>query len=273
MTAGDVQEMAEKYIRPDNLHILAVGKAPAIADKLKKFGPVTYYDAYGNEIDPAKASLPADLNADKVIANYIEAIGGEERLIDVNDIKYELSADVMGNELEMDILKKEPNLVKIEVKMGENIVSSQVYDGENLKMIQMGNEIDADEKLLERMKIEGYVFPELNYDKLGVKTDLVGMETIDGSNAYAVTVTYPSGDVVTNYYDASSWYKVRQSQTVDSPQGQINTSTDFSEFRERNGIIFPFLFKIPRGPSMQMNAEVESIEINTGIEPDAFEFD
>jgi zinc protease len=193
VSAADVQEMAEKYIRSDNLYIIAVGKGSGIDDKLRKFGPITYYDAYGNEIDPTRAKLPDGLNADKVISNYIEAIGGQERLLDVNDIKYELAADVMGNQLAMDILKKDPNLMKVEVKMGDNVVSSQVFNGENAKMVQMGNEIEADEKMLERLRIEGYLFPELNYDELGVTTDLTGMENIDGQNAYAIQVTYPSG--------------------------------------------------------------------------------
>lgn len=266
----DVQQMALKFIKPENLYIIAVGKGSDINEQLKKFGPVTYYDPYGNIIDPAKLKLPAGMNAAKVIEHYIEAIGGKEKLTNVNDIKYIMTADVMGNELEMNILKKEPNKMKVEVKMGPNMMSEQVFDGEKAKLIQMGNEIEANEKMIERFKIEGNLFPEMNYKNLGVKTELTGMENIEGKDAYIIKITYPSGEIVTNYYDVKTGYKIRQLQVLDTPQGEMSSATDFSDFTEKNGIIFPHVFKIPMGPNMKMNAEVKSIEINTGLDNEIF---
>ncbi len=269
----DIQQMALKFIRPENLYIIAVGLGSEIGDQLEKFGPITFYDPYGNVIDPATVKLPSGLTAAKVIENYIEAIGGEEKLMSVKDIKYKMTADVMGNELEMDILKKDPNKMKVEVKMGPNVMSEQVFDGEKAKLVQMGNEIEADEKMIERFKIEGLLFPEMNYQKLGVKTDLVGIEKIDGNDAYAVNVTYPSGEMLTNYYDVKTGYKIRQMQVMNTPQGEMTTATDFSDFNEKDGIVFPHVFKIPMGPNMKMNAEVKSIEINTGLDNDMFKIE
>jgi hypothetical protein len=270
VSAMDIQEMALKYIKPDNLYIIAVGKGSEIEDQLDKFGPVTYYDPYGNIVDPAKAKLPPGLNADQVIENYIAAIGGKEKLLNVNDIKYNMKADVMGNSLDMEIFKKEPNKLKVEVSMGPNLMSQQVFDGDKARLVQMGNEIKADEKILEKLKIEGYVFPELKYEMLDIETELTGIENIDGKDAYSVEVTYPSGEKVTNYYDVTTGYKIRETETVDSPEGKITASTEFSDFREQDGIVFPFLFKIPMGQGMKMNAEIESIEINAGLEDELF---
>jgi len=273
VAAVDVQQMARKYIQPENLYIIAVGKGSEIEDQLKKFGPITYYDPYGNVVDPAKAKLPPGLNAEKVIENYIAAIGGKEKLENVKDIKYHMKADVMGNLLEMQILKKDPNKMKVEVNMGPNVMSRQIFDGEKAKMVQMGNEMETDEKMIERFKIEGYLFPELNYKRLNIRTDLTGIEKIDGDEAYLVEVTYPSGEKVINYYDVKTGYKIRQSQTIDSPQGKINTATEFSDFKEMDGIVFPFLFRIPMGPDMKMNAEIESIEMNTGLDDELFQIE
>jgi hypothetical protein len=173
----------------------------------------------------------------------------------------------------MDILKKDPNKMKLEVKMGPNVMSEQVYNGEKARLVQMGNVVEADAQMLERLKIEGHIFPELSYEELGVRTELTGIEDIEGKDAYAVQVTYPSGNQMTSYFDVETGYKIRQSQILNTPQGEMTTSTDFSEFSEKNGIVFPHLFKIPMGPNMRMDAEVKSIGINTGLDDELFKIE
>ena len=81
LTPADVQLTAQKYIRPDNSYLLVVGKAEELAPKLKKFaksGEIQYYDIDGKLYDPNKKlkPAPAGVTADKVIAEYITAIGG-----------------------------------------------------------------------------------------------------------------------------------------------------------------------------------------------------
>lgn len=273
VTPLDIQQMALKFIKPENLYIIAVGKGSEIEGQLEKFGPITFYDPYGNVVDPNKVELPPGMNAGKVIDGYLKAIGGRQRLSDVKDISYQMSADVMGNTLEMDIFKKDPNKMKLEVKMGPNVMTEQVYNGEKARLVQMGNEVEADPQMLERLKVEGHIFPELSYEELGVRTELTGIENIEGKNAYAVQVTYPSGNKMTSYFDVETGYKIRQSQVLNTPQGEMTTSTDFSEFSEKDGIIFPHLFKIPMGPNMRMDAEVKSIGINTGLDDELFKIE
>ncbi len=274
VTAGDVMEMAEKYILPDNLHIIAVGKKTDIEDKLKKFGEINYYGPYGSELDPSKAALPPGMDAGKVFANHIEAIGGREKLSTVNDISYQMSAEVMNNTIDMQILKKRPNKMRVEVKMGSNVMSQQIYDGENARLMQMGNQMPVNEDMLARMEVEGHLFPEMIYmQQENVKAELTGIESIEGKDAYAVNITYPSGESTTHYYDTDTYFKIRQTQTAHTPQGEIIMSTGYGHFQEVDGVILPYLFKIPMSPKMQMNAEVKSIEINKGLDDDLFSVD
>ncbi|HEX3075039.1 MAG TPA: insulinase family protein, partial [Ignavibacteriales bacterium] len=44
VTSPDVMTAANKYILPENSYIIVVGKAEEIADKLKPFGPIKYFD-------------------------------------------------------------------------------------------------------------------------------------------------------------------------------------------------------------------------------------
>ena len=53
VTADDVARMAEKYLDPDALQIIAVGDANQIREVMEKYGPVEMYDTEGNVVpDP-----------------------------------------------------------------------------------------------------------------------------------------------------------------------------------------------------------------------------
>lgn len=49
VTPQQVQLMARKYVLPDNMHIVVVGNAKQVSPGLEKYGPVKYFDVYGNE--------------------------------------------------------------------------------------------------------------------------------------------------------------------------------------------------------------------------------
>ncbi|MGA2181389.1 MAG: pitrilysin family protein [Bryobacteraceae bacterium] len=56
VTAGDVQRVAQKYLNPDSLQVVAVGDAAKIREALAKFAPVEVRDAQGKiETPPAPA--------------------------------------------------------------------------------------------------------------------------------------------------------------------------------------------------------------------------
>jgi predicted Zn-dependent peptidase len=50
VTADDVQRVAQKYVNPDNLQIVAVGDVTKIKPVLEKYGPVEVFDADGKKI-------------------------------------------------------------------------------------------------------------------------------------------------------------------------------------------------------------------------------
>ncbi|MDZ7650676.1 MAG: insulinase family protein [Cytophagales bacterium] len=112
ITLADVQATAKKYIRPDNAHIIVVGKGSDVADKLAKFGEVKHFDIYGEPYVPVKASaLPVGLTAEKVISNYINAIGGSKKIQELKSVKTVSKATIQGTELTMTVSKKAPEKV------------------------------------------------------------------------------------------------------------------------------------------------------------------
>lgn len=269
VTKEEIQAMAKKYIKPNNAHVVVVGKGSEIVGGLQQFGSVTYYDMYGNSYVPAKAELPAGLTAAKVLDDYISAIGGEDKIRAIQDMKMVMKADVQGRELQLTLLSKAPNKSRQDVSMGGMAVMTSVYDGTDASMKQMGQPMPIDDNRKKDMAFEAAIISELAIKDMELNAELTGVETIEGKNAYAVEITKPSGNKTTYYYDAESGLKVRTSETVQGPQGEIAQETDLLEYKEVDGVKFPFTITLPMGP-MKMTANAESIELNTGIEDSEF---
>ncbi|MCG8309963.1 MAG: insulinase family protein [Cytophagales bacterium] len=269
VTVEEIRTVAKKYIKPDNAHIIVVGRASEIADNLSRFGELTYYDIYGNSYVPEKVEIPAGLTVAKVFENYILAIGGEEKVRALKDAKIIMKAEMQGRELEISSLSKSPNMSKTNVLMGGMAVMTQIYNGTDASISQMGQSVPLDEKQKKDMAYQSAIIEEIAIIDMGLSAELKGVETINGLNAYAIEITKPSGDKTTYYYSAESGLKIKESATVQGPQGEMIQETSFADYREVDGVKFPFTITFPMGP-MKMEARAESIELNTGIEDSEF---
>ena len=269
VTVDDIKAMAEKYIKPDNAHVIVVGKGSEIASKLEKFGEVTYYDIYGNSYIPDKTSIPAGLTAEKVFQNYLTAIGGEENVRAVKDLKMTLNTEMQGQQLQIIVMTKAPNMQKTNVNMGGMAVVTSIFNGTDAKVVQMGQEAPIDDNRKKDMAFESALVSEIAVKEMGLESELIGVENVNGENAYAVEITKPSGSKTTFFYDTDSGLKIRASAVVQGPQGEVVQETDFTDYKEVDGIKFPFTISMPMGP-MKMEAKAESIEINTDIDDSEF---
>lgn len=264
-TANDIQKMAEKYLKPDRSVILAVGNAAKIEDKMKKFSPeqtVEQYNYYGNKVE--KKAVSGDVTPQNVIDAYIEAIGGEQKLKTVEDLKMEMSMSVQGMSLQVVSYQKKPNNMYQETKMNGNVVSMQVYNGEKGKMRSPQGEQMLEGESLAQLKESAPIFPELTYGD-DTKLELKGIETVNGKDAYKLIVTKPSGTSTTFYYGVDDGLKYKE--VTQMPQGSM--STVYSNYEKVDGILFPMQMKQSMGPQ-SFDIKVESIEVNAGISDDRF---
>ena len=268
VTSADVQAMAQKYINPDNAYILVVGKATEVAPKLTQFakdGKIQYYDIDGNFYDPLVKTkpIPEGATAEMVISNYVNAIGGAKKLVKVKDITMHMTSAMQGMTLAFDFFRKAPNKFLVQVSMGPNIVQKQVFDGTRGKAISpmQGVDKDLEGKELETMKYEAILNPELDYASNAFKAALLGMEELNGKDAYKIEVTYPNGSKKTDYYDKTTGFLVRSI-------GE-NGITEYSDYRAVDGIMFPYNVSQDMGPQT-MKLIVASIEVNTKMKDDVF---
>lgn len=268
VTPEDIQQMAVKYIKPDNAYILAVGKADEIADKLKKFSngkPLRYFDFEGNEYDPDKKVKPAPegLTAKAVNEAYIKAIGGEKALLKIKDITLNASTSMQGMTIGFDIIRKAPDKYLMKIGAGNMVFQQIAYDGVTAKMVSpMGGENKTLEgKELEDMKYESLMNIELQYEKLGIQLTLEGIEEVNGTETYRVLITYPNGKLTTRFFDINSGLLLKET----GDQGD----TEYADYREVDGVKFPFAISQQMGPQT-IKLNVLSMKVNTKVKDEVF---
>jgi len=270
ITLADVQATSKKYIHPDNAYIIVVGKGSDIADKLAKFGEVKHVDIYGESYVPAKVSaIPAGLTAEKVISNYIDAIGGTKKIQELKSVKTVMKATVQGTELTMTVSKKAPGKSVTELSVQGNVMQKSVTDGKEVAEIQMGQKAPVDQAAKEKSLFDAYLVPEAMLATAKVKATLKAIETVDGKEAYVVEYSFPAGEKLTNYFDRQSGLKIQTVEMVKTPQGDMAVPTRYQDYKEVSGVKFPHTVMLSQGP-MNFNFQVSSLEVNPTLDDSLF---
>lgn len=270
VSVADVQATAKQFILPGNAHIVVVGKGSEIADKLKQFGEIKYFDIYGKPVT-AKASrpIPAGVTAETVVAKYLDAIGGTKKLQTIKSMKATYKANFQGNEVVMITTKKEPMKNLVEIQMGGQTMQKIVSDGKNVGVFQMGQAAPLSDKDKESAMFGAALVEELAIGSIGAKLALQGIEDVDGKSTYVVEMTLPKGEKQLHYYDTETGLKVQTVTTGEGPQGPVTQAMKFYDYKDYNGIMMPGWFTLPFGP-MTMKFEAQSVEVNPKVDDAVF---
>ncbi|WP_075351872.1 M16 family metallopeptidase [Algoriphagus marinus] len=259
LTVEDINETARELIDPDKLYITAVGNASEIKDKLAQFGEVTMYDNMGF---PAKEMKMADANmsAESVIENYLNAIGGKQNAQSVKTAKMTLEADVMGNPLSIAIVFDAENSAygqKTSV-MGNVMQATKIKDGA-AEISAQGQSMQLTGAQLEEAMINAYLFPEAWYTEKGYTATLEGLKDVDGIAAYKVVFASANGAKLVNFYSEETGLKIKN-------ENPASGDTFFSDYQEKGGVLIPMMWTIKSAMiPVPLEAKVTNLEINPAL--------
>jgi|10_taG_2_1085330.scaffolds.fasta_scaffold00184_24 predicted Zn-dependent peptidase len=281
VTIDDVKEMAEKYITPNNAIILVVGNKK-IADKLVEFDAnqkINYYDIYGNDYVEALKPAPEGVTAETVMNKYIEAKYGvakgkalDKKLKKIKDITVRMDATIQGQSINVTRYQKAPNKFANAITMGTMVVQKQAFNGTIGKSSGMQGSKDITGDDLEDLKLSSIMFLDAKYADHGITYELLGIEPINGKDAYKMVQTKPNGDTETEWFNVASGLKVKSMsvQENDEMPEPITVISELSDYKEVNGIMFAHKTKQSFGPQT-LDMTVTAIEINTKLGDEVFE--
>ena len=283
VTVDDVQEMAKKYIKPDNAIILVVGDKEKVSEKLAKFSPtkkVSFYDTYGNDYVEALKPAPEGMTAEKVLEKSIEAKYGmprgkdlDKKLKKIKDVTIKMEASMQGQTLNFTRYQKAPNKFALTVSMGTMVVQKQSFNGTTGKVSGMQGEKTVEGDELEDLKTSSVMHGDVKFDSNGSQYKLLGVEPIDGKDAYKIEITKANGNKESEWYDVTSNMQVKAMQVKDAGKeagGVITIVSTFSDYKVVDGINYAHKIKQEAGPQV-IEMKVISIEQNTKLGDDIFE--
>ena len=274
----EVKAMAQKYIRPEATYIVVVGNKD-IAETLKRFdsdGEITYYDFYGNEGDAVeRKAAPAGLTAEKVIDNYLMAVtmtedmkSAAKKLKKLKDLSRTGKFEIQGTEVDMVINQKAPNKFAQSIMVQGNVMQKQTFDGKKGVTISFQGRKELEGEELESVKREGYIVTEAVFDELGVKAELLGVEPVNGEDAYVVQLTEGEGEPTQAFYSVKTGLKIQEISTAKTPQGEVTSIQAYGDFKNVKGYMFAHELSIS-GPQSFV-VKMESVKVNSGLSDDLF---
>jgi len=223
--------------------------------------------------------------ADEILSTYFENIGGLENLKKIEGIKMSAISKGQGMEIPIEIvqLKGGKQYVKISIQ-GKEIMQG-VFDGETLWsnnfMTMKAEKNDAETTANMKLETNDFLDHFLDYKEKGYTVELLGKETIDGTETFKIKLTKEpvtidgkeEESVSFYFFDTENYVPIAvQSEIKSGPGKGMISEVTFSDYQEVDGIYFAFSMTqgVKGQPGAPMN--IKSIELNPEIDDSVFAF-
>lgn len=191
-------------------------------------------------------------SVDDIVDKYIAALGGKEKLLSLKTIKMEGTMSTQGVDLTLTNTRSQGIGIRLDI----DVMGSSNYQVANTKKgsafwpvrgMSAPEEMDADQykSAQNQMDIQGAL---CNYKEKSTTVELVGKETIDGSEAHNLKLTFKNG-IVTNYFIDSKTYRLVKSSGKQSFNGtEMEVATSYGDFKQNaDGFWFPYTITTMQG--------------------------
>ncbi len=218
------------------------------------------------------APLASAQTVDEIVAKYVAARGGMEKLKAVSTMRA-TGRMTMGPGLEapMVLETRRPNQMRMEFTL-QGMTGTQAYDGKAGWMVMpfMGKkdpEAMSAEDTREMDDESDFDGPLVDYKAKGNKVELLGKESVEGADAYKLKITLKSGKERIVYLDADSYLEIR-SETKRTVRGtETEFETSIGDYKSVNGLMFPFSQEIGvKGGTQKQRITIDSLEVNPPLE-------
>ena len=200
------------------------------------------------------AFAPANAQtAEEIIATYLENIGGEENLKKVISAKFVGSVDLGSMVLPVEMIQTTEGYRMTKADVQGQTFYQEVYDGETLwgtnQMTMAAEKSDAEATENFKKNINDFPDPFLDYKSKGYTVELIGNETVEGTDTYKIKLVkepimvdgQQTDDISFYYFDTENFVPIVYEEELKSGQGKgMIIQMKYSDYQEVDGIYFPF---------------------------------
>ena len=222
---------------------------------------------------------------DEIIDNYFENTGGVENWEKIEGVKMSAKVNQGGMEIPIEIVQLKSGKMMTTINFQGQSIKQGVFDGEVLWssnfMTQKAEKSDEESTNMVKNEMNQFPDPFLNYKEKGFTVELVGTETVDGSETFKIKLTTTPNIIEGKEVPSIAYYffdnenfvpiQVHEEITVGPGKGMVS-EIKLSDYQEAGDIYMPF--SMTQGVKGQPGAPItmDSIEINPTVDDNEFAF-
>jgi len=236
------------------------------------------YDTPNSEKDDVFKADPGEGTAAQILDRYIAALGGAQKLAAINSYVVEgssLGYMGLGGNGDFTVYSKAPNQRTTRITFKDHPdrgESTWAFSGTTgfIKTPRgllgeyelVGGELDG-LRFEAQLAFPGQIKTVLNDWKVGPK------QSIGDRDFQVVQGTGPRNFLATLYFDTQTGLLARMIRYSPSPVGRMPTQIDFGDYREVNGVKFPYEYKF-LWLDGRFTAKINDIKVNVPIDAALF---
>jgi hypothetical protein len=212
---------------------------------------------------------------DEVIAKNIEARGGREKIKALESVRTTGKLEAGFFRAAFRLENKRPEKYRQEVTI-QGLTQVRAYDGKaGWQVSPFGGRKDPEllsqddtKDLAVAADIEG---PLVDYKQKGHTAELMGHDSVEGTDCYKVKLTLKNGDVRVYYLDADSYLEIKLEEQTTIRGAIQETETLYGDYDLVNSVYFPFVWESgQKGDQNRTKFVVQKIEANVPIQDGDF---
>ncbi len=214
--------------------------------------------------------------ADEIVAKHIEAIGGADKWKAVKAMEMNNKFTVQGMDIASKTVIVSGKSLRTDISvMGQEIISA--IDGETgwaqqpAMMGGTGEPEDMPGALIKESRKQVYLGGSLlNYKDNGATIELVGKEKLEGVDVYHLKMIEKGGDVTNLFVSTANYYVLKSAGKRNIQGKEIEAEVNFSNFKQIEGLTFPYTMETASPMGGMMTIETDSIKLNPKIDESIF---
>lgn len=213
---------------------------------------------------------------DEILSNHLTAMGGAEKISKLNSLKISANVEMMNTKMPVTTTVVQNKGFRTETVIQGKTIVQAVYGNKGWMINPLtGQEspVALPEAAVKTMTSQTDLTVLYNYKEKGYTLTLDGEEDLLGAKVFKITSTMKNGVKQASYISKDTWYILKVEATVPVNGEEIKTENWQSDFKQVDGITFPFTSEISTSaiPNMKMVNKISTVEVNPKINEKIFE--